>query len=61
MKAAIKAINEENADALTTALDSIEDVNGVSYLFLAFFFWLIRDHCSIWPQRKARFRFRQCF
>jgi hypothetical protein len=33
MKAAIKAINEDNLDALTTALESLEDVNTVSFYF----------------------------
>jgi hypothetical protein len=36
MKAAIKAINEDNATALATALDSLEDVNGVFFLFVVF-------------------------
>jgi hypothetical protein len=42
MKAAIKAINEANPDTLAKALDSIEDVNGVYFLFLVFFLCLFK-------------------
>jgi ankyrin repeat protein len=38
MKAAIRALNEDNAAALTTALESLEDVNAVSFFFRRFFF-----------------------
>lgn len=29
MKAAIKAINEDNVDALTTAIQQIDDINAI--------------------------------
>jgi hypothetical protein len=36
MKAALKAINEDKPEALATAIDSLEDVNAVCFLFLVF-------------------------
>lgn len=38
MRAAVKAINEENVDALRTAMENIEDINIVSFIFLWSFF-----------------------
>lgn len=37
MKAATKAINEDNIEGLKTALGNIEQIDGVWFIFLEFF------------------------
>jgi hypothetical protein len=61
MKAAIKAINEDNADNLTAALASIEDVNAVSSLFMEFFCILINALSCISLQKNSPFRYQKFF
>lgn len=55
MRAAIKAINEENVEALTTAIEKIDDIDaGVFHNFYSVSLFFVRNHSFISQLKKDR-------